>query len=111
MTETPRNDDGEFTQLDTRKVHSLSHDKAIGEVSDEYLTPAVEFVNVDIELLEAAINRAKRHENMVRLGIVRKEFSDGDKEGEKGLVCLKAVPSDDESVVLASLTRSWDKEE
>jgi len=115
MTEDqPRDDDGRFTQLNHDNA-TFNEDVTIGEYPEEDVTPAVEWTNVNPEILSKAMEKAQdadmEGEN-VRIGVINRTGVDDDtgRRYEFGVVLLKALPSDDEVVAVAGRRREWDDE-
>jgi len=106
----PRDDKGRFTEIDTENPKEVNNSQTIAVLDDEQVTPRVEYTNVDVELLETAIDRSKKHDGIVRIGTLSKQVTEDGKSVEKGLVLLKGTPADDEVVSVAGLFREWDDE-
>ena len=112
MTEDqPRDDDGRFTQLNHDNA-TFNDDVTIGEYPEEDVTPAVEWTNVNPEILLEAMEQAKEHDENVRIGVINQTGVDEDtgRKYEYGVVLLKAVPSDDVVTAVAGRRREWDAE-
>ena len=108
MSEQPRDENGRFTDLDTSELYDTREDGTIASIDEEHVTPRVEYTTVSINLLEKAIEQAKNHENVVRLGTINRE-----KETEMGLVLLKPARTSEDVTVLAGRkhpTNSGDEE-
>jgi len=107
MTEQPRDNKGRFTRVDHRNAE-FNDDVTIGTYPQEDITQSVEFVNVDLELLEQAIEQAKEVGGMIRIGTMNDEYEENGKTKEHGVVCLKGLPSDDRVVAVSGLERIYD---
>lgn len=107
----PRNEDGQFIEFDSDNPKMRNDENTLGVYDESQITPRVEFTNVDIELLEKAIEKAKTFEGVVRIGTINKieERSDGKTE-EWGIVFLKGSPSESEVVAACGLMREFDDE-
>jgi hypothetical protein len=107
MIEQPRDDKGRFTRVAHQNAE-FNEDVTIGKYPAEDVTPSAEFVNVDLELLEQAIEDAKEFDGMIRIATMSKEYQDDGKLKEHGVVCVKGAPSDDEVVAVSGLERTYD---
>jgi len=111
MTEQPRDSDGKFTLIDTEAVENRNDADTVGECSDTDVTPNVDYVNVDIEFLEEAIERAKMFEDTVRIGTISKQTQKEDRTKEEGMVLVKGSPKSDRVVPVVGLTREWSNDD
>jgi len=110
MTNQPRNEQGQFVQIKTDEIQTLNESNTIGVCEDQHVTPAAEYVNVDIELLQEAIDKAKTDSDIIRIGLITKRGEQNGRQFEKGLVLFKGSPSDSEVVSLAGMRREWDSD-
>jgi len=106
----------------TPRRRQLNHDNAtfnedvtIGEYPEGDVTPAVEWTNVDPDILSEAIEQVKFgefSEKNLRIGTINRTGVDEDtgRRYEIGVVLLKGLPSDDEVVAVAGRRREWDDE-
>ncbi|QAS68885.1 hypothetical protein HFTV1-gp52 [Haloferax tailed virus 1] len=112
MTENlpPRDSKGRFKDVVTDEFDPLRDDKTVGVLDESCVSNATEWVNVDLELLEDAIQKAKKHDSMVRLAVRSKQWEENGRDNEFGLVLLKGDPYESEVVALAGLHRVWTEE-
>jgi len=106
MTDQPRDDKGRFVRVSHQNAE-FNEDKTIGKYPDDDISSSAEFVNVDLELLEQAIEDAKEYDGLIRIATMSDEYQDDGKMKEHGVVCLKGLPSDDEVVSVAGLERTY----
>ncbi len=105
MTDQPRDEKGRFTDIDTRGIEPIDDREVIGKCSVEHVTPSAEFINVTTDLLEEAIDVAKKHDDVVRLAVLKNEEEREDCTEEQGMVLLKGSPYSEEVVALVGRFR------
>ncbi len=99
MSNAPRDENGQFTDLRTSELYNPREDGTIASIDEEHVTPRVEYTTVSISLLQKAIDEAKNHQNVVRIGTINDK--DRDDCGEMGIVLLKPARSSENVTVLA----------
>lgn len=99
MTDQPRDEDGRFTELRKSELYNIRKDGTIASIDEENVTPRVEYTTVSINLLQKAIQQAKNHQNVVRIGTINNKK--GDVGAEMGLVLLKPSRNSENVTVLA----------
>lgn len=106
----PRDENGHFVDIKADEIQMLNEQKTIGVCKDEHVTPAVDYLNVDVDLLNEAINKAQDIDGVIRIGILRREYESDDKTVEEGIVLLKGKPSNKEVITQAGFARGWNDE-
>ena len=108
MTEQPRDEDGNFVQVDTSQIKESNELNTVGTIDEEYVTPNIQWVNITREFLEEALDKVEEH-GVVRLGTFnRYDELDEETEAEVGMVALKSKPSDEEITLVCGRQREYE---
>ena len=103
----PRDENGHFVDINVDEIQMLNEEKTLGVCKDEHVTPAVDYLNVDVDLLNEAINKAQDIDDVIRIGVLRREEEEDGKKIESGIVLLKGRPSNKEVITQAAFTRQF----